>query len=194
MANRYRCFANIIYPGDSAPDNWKDIISSFHVKVGVSPLHSPDPAPDFGEDEGVKFKPHHHLVYVFDSVKTLDQVRDLIKPLKGTQPFVLYSTSGYIRYLVHLDNPDKQQFDNPAGSILCFSGFEDSRDMAFDIGEYDVQKITSEINQFILDSGITEFADLYTEAMNRVKWRYVLDRFPCRSVHALLSSVRYSHR
>ena len=40
-SKRTRNYAPIIYP-DSAPENWLDILSDFHVQAFVSPLHDSD--------------------------------------------------------------------------------------------------------------------------------------------------------
>ena len=114
MASRNRGFAFLLYP-ESAPENWREIIDSFHVQWAESPLHEFDVEPT-GECK----KPHWHIVLNFDSVKSLDQVKKLIAPLNGTIPIPLNSVKGMVRYFAHLDNPEKYQY--PVDQILGHGG------------------------------------------------------------------------
>lgn len=186
-SERYRNWALVVYP-DSLPDSWIDIIKGFHVPCLISPLHAADSAPDPSEPVEVAYKDHYHVVFCFDGVQTFDQVQAMTSVLNGTRPFRLFSRNGYIRYLIHKDNPEKPQYEYQ--DIQCF-GADDVLQEAFDIGEYDTQKVISEINDWILSQGCSEFADLYIEACDHPKWAYVLNKFPCKSVHALLASLRY---
>jgi len=188
-SERYRNWAVIGYP-DSLPDNWINIIQSFHVPVLISPLHAPDGDlvnPD--EPEEVTYKTHYHIVFCFDGVQTSKQVTDMVQPLNCTRPFRLFSRNGYVRYLVHIDNPEKPQYDK--ADIIVMNGADDAFHESFEIGDYDTNKVIAEINDYILANGISEFADLYVEACNHSKWAYVLNKFACKSIHALLASLRY---
>lgn len=186
--DRFRCWGFIFYP-DSCPKDWIDIIKSWHVDIVVSPLHEPDSVLSLYEPEEVLYKPHYHAALIFDGVKSNAQISELIKPLNGTIPFTLYSASGYIRYLIHYDDPDKPQYSKD--DLFLFGNIIDSVQQAFDIGEYDTIKIIQQINDYIITTKCKEFSDLYIEACNHVKWRYVLDKFACKSVHALINSMRY---
>ena len=116
MASRNRGFSFIIYP-ESAPNNWRSIIDEFHVSWAESPLHEFDVEPT-GEIK----KPHWHIVLNFDSVKSLDQVKELIKPLHGSIPIPLNSVRGMVRYFAHLDNPEKYQY--PVDQIIGHGGMD----------------------------------------------------------------------
>lgn len=186
---RFRNWAVIGYP-DSLPENWISIIQSFHVPVLISPLHQPDEDQINPDEPGeCAYKLHYHIVWTFDGVQTADQVTAMVQPLNCTKPFRLFSRNGYIRYLIHLDDPQKPQYEKT--DIIVMNGAEDAFHEAFDIGEYDTQVVISEINDFILSTGCSEFADLYVESCEHPKWAYVLNKFACKSVHALLASMRY---
>lgn len=177
------------YP-DSLPENWISILQSFHVPVLVSPLHQPDQDQINPDEPGeVAYKPHYHIVFMFDGVQTSDQVSAMVQPLNCTKPFRLFSRNGYIRYLIHLDDPGKPLYDKK--DILRFNSADDAFQEAFDLGDYDTQLVIAEINKYILDTGVCEFADLYIEACDHPKWAYVLNKFACKSTHALLASMRY---
>lgn len=68
------------YP-DSAPENWREIINSWLVDCLVSPLHDSDV-----NEDGTPKKPHWHGILFFDSVKSFEQVQELVAPLNGPIP------------------------------------------------------------------------------------------------------------
>lgn len=113
--SRTRNFATILYP-ESAPANWRDIIAGLHVPVLVSPLHDKDTNPD-----GTQKKPHYHVLFMFDTVKNWEsQIKPLFDSFGGVGREIVNSARGYARYLCHLDNPEKAQY-NP-NDILAFGG------------------------------------------------------------------------
>lgn len=105
MATRFRNFATVVYP-ESAPENWLELLGEQKVPVMVSPLHDKDKNPT-GEDK----KPHYHVLYAFEGVKTEEQVKQLVKEIGGTGLEIVKSLRAYARYLCHLDNPDKAQYN-----------------------------------------------------------------------------------
>ena len=104
-SNLWSC---VIYPGDSLPDNYLDIIKEWHVPVLLSPVH--DAAKNADDSEK---KVHVHLMIDFGSGqnKSFDQVNNLVKSLKGTIPIIVNNRSAMIRYFIHKDNPEKHQYD-----------------------------------------------------------------------------------
>lgn len=126
----------VIYPGDSAPSNYLDVINSFRIPVLISPLHQPDKEdnlmdPDSGEMVDTR-KPHQHVFFYFSSLKSFDQVLEYSKLLNAARPFVVHSSEAMIRYFIHWDDPDKEQFydpkkeikENAIDKLLAFNGFE----------------------------------------------------------------------
>ena len=92
------------YP-DSAPENWREIINSWLVDCLVSPLHDSDV-----NEDGTPKKPHWHGILFFDSVKSFEQVQELVAPLNGPIPIIPKGTKrNCARYLCHLNNPEKHQ-------------------------------------------------------------------------------------
>lgn len=108
-AGRTRVFAIVVYP-DSAPSDWRDRLVQEHVSAFISPLHDQDMNPD-----GSQKKPHYHVLLMFDGVKSPSQVDDLWDRVLGSNRVKHYetvnSTRGYARYLCHMDNPEKAQYD-----------------------------------------------------------------------------------
>lgn len=51
---------------------------------------------------------------MFDGVKTIEQAKDLFEQIGGVGCEKVNSIRGYARYLCHLDNPEKAQYDQGA--------------------------------------------------------------------------------
>lgn len=111
---RARNWACCVY-ADSAPENWRDIISSWHVPAFISPYHDQDVNPT-GEPK----KPHWHVMIMMDSVISPEQARKYFKQLGAEHAERVGSVRGYARYLCHLDNPDKARY-NPE-DVMCLGG------------------------------------------------------------------------
>lgn len=103
--SRVRNFATVVYP-ESAPDNWQEILSRHCVPAFISPLHDKDVNPT-GEPK----KPHYHVVLMFEGKKSIAQVTEIFDTINGVGCEVVKSLRGYARYLCHLDNPEKAQYE-----------------------------------------------------------------------------------
>ena len=156
MASRTRGFAFVLYP-ESAPEDWRSIIDDFHISWAESPLHCFDVNPGTGELK----KPHWHIVLVFDSVKTLDQVKKLIEPLNCTIPIPLNSVKGMVRYFAHLDNPEKYQY--PVDQIIGHGGL-DVQDL-LRLSASARYSMIRKMMEYCSENGIYDFCDLMDVAM-----------------------------
>lgn len=105
---RTRNFATVVYP-DSAPEDWQDILARHCIPAFISPLHDKDTNPT-GEPK----KPHFHVMLMFDGKKSIEQVSEVFSSIGGVGCEVVKSVRGYARYLCHLDNPEKAQYDTAA--------------------------------------------------------------------------------
>lgn len=194
---RTRIWAFIVYP-DSVRSDWLDILRDLHVDIVVSPLHSPDLNPSVEENNSMAHKKeHYHVMVMFDGVKTSSQVSELFSVIGSgvSKPIYVHSSTGYTRYMVHVGYPDKEQFENPASQLTYFGNAGSKVAEAFELQEFDAIQIIGQINQFIVDNDIREFDVLYQYCIaDMPKWAYVLDKYNCRSVHALLSSKRWGGR
>lgn len=102
---RSRNFATVVYP-ESAPEDWQDILARHCVPAFISPLHDRDVNPG-GEPK----KPHYHVVLMFEGKKSIPQVTEIFESIGGVGCEVVKSIRGYARYLCHLDNPEKAQYN-----------------------------------------------------------------------------------
>lgn len=124
MEKRTRNWSCIIYPRQGVegeetecPDNWADILAEMGVKCAVSPLHDRDTKPD-----GTFKKPHRHVVFAYDGVKTEKQAREDFARIGGVGCEAVRSLYNMTRYLTHKDNADKAQYSSL--DVLIFGGFE----------------------------------------------------------------------
>lgn len=152
--SRTRNWTVVLYP-DSAPDGWRDILDDYHIEWVESPLHDKDINPD-----GSEKKPHWHVLLMFGGVKSYEQVIELISPLNCTIPVRVHNCKSLVRYMAHLDNPDKAQYD--ISKITSHGG----------VDIYDLLKPSSserytlirEMRQWCDDFGCVEFQDLFDYA------------------------------
>lgn len=117
--SRMRIFATIIYP-ESAPENFRELISQTHVQALLSPLHDRDRFIRDDGSEGEIKKPHYHLLMYFSGKQSKENVLEMVERFGGVGLEIVKSKSGYSRYLCHLDNPEKPQY-SPT-DVRAFSG------------------------------------------------------------------------
>lgn len=125
-STRTRNYATMVYP-ESAPENWAEILEGQNIPALVSPLHDKDINVD-GEPK----KAHFHVMIMFDSVKTPDQAREVFEKIGGVGCEIVQSIRGYARYLCHMDNPDKFQYDVEDVWALCGVDYESIIGLASD--------------------------------------------------------------
>lgn len=119
MADRSNLWCCIIYPNDSCPKNYKEIIGSWLIPCLLSPIHDKD----LNAYESEK-KQHQHLLIYFGkgANKSFEQVKKYTDQLKGTIPIIVNSRNSMIRYFIHKDNPEKVQYS--VNDLIPFAGFE----------------------------------------------------------------------
>ena len=106
----------LVYP-ESAPKEWKQILKDTQIKIAISPLHQPSNGK--GED-----KQHWHIICDFEGQKTQSQVNKISKSVNGTEAFTIISPIGYYEYLIHKNDPDKEQFPEGFKAITHMNGFD----------------------------------------------------------------------
>lgn len=111
---RNRNYAAIVYP-DSAPSDWVQILRDKHIPAIISPCHNQDIAPD-----GSTKKAHYHVLLMYESLKSRAQAEECIKTIGGVGAESVNSLPAYARYLIHLDDPDKAQYD--AADVIALGG------------------------------------------------------------------------
>lgn len=128
-----RAFTFVVWPESTDMAALFQAFQNLHVPIAVSPLHDRD----MTDDNELK-KPHYHVVIRFPNPRYLDPVRsaigkvlvscskvlssdsDIEDPKYYVQP--VYDYPSMIRYLCHLDNPEKARYD--VSRVITF-GFID---------------------------------------------------------------------
>jgi len=106
--DRIRNWTFLVYP-ESAPQNWRDVLDELHIQWVESPLHDKDDNVD-----GEQKKLHWHILLLFEGKKSFGQIKEIVDKLHATIPQKVVSAKGLVRYMVHLDNPEKYQYDRAA--------------------------------------------------------------------------------
>lgn len=135
----------------SCPDNWREILDSFHVPWVESPLHDADINGD-----GTEKKPHWHIMLLFDSVKSYEQVSIFSSAVIGSFPVKCRSMRGSIRYFLHLDNPDKAQYKRVDMHGHCGADV----DKLLELSTSEKSVLLNQIFDFIVENNIVEYADI----------------------------------
>jgi hypothetical protein len=161
---RTRNFATVVYP-ESAPEGWQEILIEQFVPAFISPLHDMDINPT-----GEKKKPHYHVVIMFDSTKTKEQAENIFKKICGVGCEVVQSIRGYARYLCHLDNPEKAQYNQDDVRALCGADYTTTIGLVTD--KY---KAIGEMIDFCEDNNVFSYSELLKYCrMERFDWFRVL--------------------
>lgn len=146
-----RTWAFVIYP-ESMPGDFEELIHETGLPLAMSPLHDKDLDPT-GEPK----KPHYHCIVYYENATTLKNVKENVcDKLNGTIPLKLESMRGMYRYHIHIDNPDKYQYDDRDRKF--YNGFD--IDMANKLTKTEINKMKREIHTFINDHDILEYSDL----------------------------------
>ena len=139
----------IVYP-ESAPDNWRTVLDETHLRWIESPLHDKD----MNADGEIK-KSHYHILLTFDGPVTEKQVIKLIDPLNTPLPKKVGSARGLVRYMAHLDNPEKYQYSRDEIIGHCGADVESY----FELTKTNKISLMKDIITYIYDNQIDNYAD-----------------------------------
>lgn len=161
---RTRSWATVVYP-ESAPEGWLVKLGEQCIPVMVSPLHDKDI-----NATGEAKKPHYHVLFCFDGVKERDQVQEYVTLIGGVGCEKVGSTRGYARYLCHLDNPEKAQYD--VVDVKCYGGADYMSLIGLAIDKY---LAIGDMMDWCDQNGVTSYAQLLRYArLERMDWFRVL--------------------
>lgn len=181
---RTRNWNAIVYP-ESAPENWREIIDAEHIKWVESPLHDKDV-----NATGEPKKAHYHITLIFDSNKSFEQVKELTDALNTVEPQKANSIEGSIRYMIHIDNPEKYQYLR--SEIVGHGGIDVNK--FFELTASQRYALIDEMTHFIIEHDVVEFMDLKAYAMyERSDWNEVLHSASYEIIN-FIKSRRHSGR
>lgn len=178
---RTRNWVFVVYP-ESAPENWQQILRDEQVPGVISPLHDRDINPD-----GEKKKPHWHVLLTFSGVKTQSQVKEITKKLNAPLPQACKDIRGACRYLCHMDNPEKAQYDTK--DVVCIGGFDFLSKIA---GAADTDEAIREMMAWCMENQCDSFYRLSNYAAeNKPDWFRVITTSRTVFLSAWLKSYRW---
>lgn len=180
--DRIRNWSFILYP-ESAPENWRDIIDELHIQWLESPIHDRDT-----DANGELKKPHIHILLLFDGKKSFTQIKEITENLNSPIPQKVASARGLVRYFLHLDNPEKAQYE--AADIISHGG-ADSAEYLKPTSSTRYMLI-KEMMDFVDENNIVEMRDLlsYARAQRFEDWFPLL----CDNSAYIMNSLIKSNR
>lgn len=148
--SRTRNWTFVLYE-DSAPDNWREILDDLHIEWIESPWHDKDVNAD-----GLPKKKHKHIALLFGGVKSYEQVKEVSDKLNSPIPQRCHNVKSMVRYMAHLDNPEKAQYNQ--SDIIAHGGV----DLAELLRPSSSERYTllREMIDYVRSAGVTEFQDL----------------------------------
>lgn len=182
--DRTRNWTFIVYP-ESAPADWRDKLDEEHIQWIESPLHDKDKNAD-----GEVKKPHWHILVLFEGKKSYNQVKELTDRLNAPIPQKIASAKGMVRYMAHLDNPEKVQYKTT--DIIGHGGV--------DVAEYlkptssSRYQLIGEMMDFVKENHIIEIKDLlyYAREKRFDDWFPLLCDNSAYIMNSLIKSNRHA--
>ena len=150
----------------SAPDDWIQQLQLSGLQYAISPLHDKDKHED---GSGRTKKPHYHVIVIYGSPTTYNNVKSLTDSFNAPIPQALEQVRGYYRYLTHKDNPDKYQYDEE--DIVTGGGFNIAD--YIELSKSEVTEIKFKLQQLIREQNIIEysaFMDYIQDNLDRINY------------------------
>ena len=144
-----RDWTAIVYP-DSAPANWREILDETHYRWVESPLHDKDINPD-----GEVKKAHWHILLSADGPITEKTAKEVFEKLNTPEIRKVGSARGLVRYMIHMDNPEKYQYD--IQDIIGHNGAD--IDSYFELTTTSKLSVLKEMVIYIRDNQVDNFSD-----------------------------------
>lgn len=154
-SSRTRNWTIVLYP-ESVPADWRELMDELQIEWVESPLHEFDT-----NATGEVKKPHWHILLLFGGVKSYEQVVEIVEPFNCPAPQRCHSVKGCVRYMAHLDNPEKFQYS--VSDIKAHGGVDLAELLRPSSSER--YSLISEMCSYVRDNCITEFQDLMDYAM-----------------------------
>lgn len=183
---RYRNFVSIVYP-ESAVNGWIDKLADTHIPVFISPLHDKDKVTD--ETEEVK-KAHFHVMLMYEQPRTQAVAQEIFDSIGAVKCQIVKELRGQTRYLCHLDNPDKAQYDPK--DVQALNGADFYKVIGLSSDKY---KALREIAAYCIEHQIIFYHEIFTYAAeHRDDWFRVLCDNGTTVIKAFLQSLDYQQK
>lgn len=114
--SKSRYWITEVYPESCIPD-WIDHLTLTGLPIAISPIHDRDTFPD-----GTLKKSHYHVLLCWDGPTTYKVAKEVCDDIGATIPIRCLSVKGSYDYWIHLNNPDKYQYDD--NDRINLNGFD----------------------------------------------------------------------
>lgn len=147
-------WSTIVYPESVEISHVIACDKKWMLPMWVSPLHDND-----STDEGEIKKSHYHVVFKTTNTVSRSYVeKTFVATMRGVGCEKVHNHIGMLRYLCHLDNPEKSQY-SPSGVIeLCTIGFSSYIDLIAE--KTDSRSTGAIVVDYIYHENIASFAAL----------------------------------
>ena len=158
---RTRTYTGIYYPENGDLKPLVDHLKRIRLPSIISPIHSAD---------GEESKSHVHWMVDYPVQIILETARADFGEVSANgflEP--VRSRNAMMRYMLHLDDLDKEQGLNPEDVItLCGATF----DATPLLDSEDIKRLLLEVQHFCIEQNITDYADLLEicDAIGRLDW------------------------
>jgi len=178
---------------EGMPDYWLQYLDDTHIPIAAI-IHDRDVFTEADEKKdsehkaGTPKKVHVHINLYFDGKKSVQQVRAILEPIgvKLIQP--MHSSQGATRYLLHLDHPERAQYEED--DVFCFGGV--ALDFSKVIPQSRMNEIMKEMACFIRENDVTEFSEFWFYCCdNEPEWFQVLNNSKAYVISKVLNSNRH---
>ena len=185
--SKKREFAFVLYE-ESASKDWEQILSQLHQRVFWI-LHDKDVS-----SNGTPKKPHYHIMILFDNPRSPNTIQSLCSKCGGNGHLEeLVSRRGYARYLCHMDDPDKHQYDTTEVHSLCGANYMLEIMSKAELKSNKLAMI-AEIIQFCDDNVVFFYSDLIRYCIaHRSDWLEMLVSYNGHIIKDYIKSSAYKH-
>lgn len=189
---RTRNWTVIFYPED-LPENWTSLVDEQLFKWIESPLHDKDVNAD-----GKPKKSHVHTLFMFENVKTVEQVEAMLKEIFGESksgsivgiatPKRVSDRCAIVRYMAHMDNPDKAPYE--VSEIVGHNGADPAEILRYSATE--TREMIIAMEEYIEENGIIEVSDFAKQIRyDRPEWHTLLATKMTMYFSVFIRSCRY---
>lgn len=169
----------IVYP-ESVPADWRSVLDDLHIPWVESPLHDKDVNPD-----GELKKPHWHVLLLFEGPTTFNNASSIAEKINAPIPQAVASARGMVRYMIHMDNPEKYQYSKL--DIVGHGGVD--IESFFELTATNRLDILKDITSYIQEEHITSFSKLtYYAIQNSDDWFDVIANHNTLFLNKLIDS------
>lgn len=173
---RTKNWATVLYE-ESSKENWLEILKESHIPALISPIHDRDKTED-----GKLKKAHRHILILFDGQKTYEQAKEVFDSIGGVGVEKVESIRGYTRYLSHMDNPEKAQYDPK--EVIALSGANYEFLIELPGNKY---RVIGEVLEYCMENNVHSYANLLLYAKNEnPEWFSVL----CDNAHTITQFLK----